>query len=43
MTTTDPYRGPRVIARGGRGMGAYVWVVPGIPGYSKEELKQMGE
>jgi hypothetical protein len=43
MTTADPYRGPRVIARSGSGQGAYVWVVPGIPGPSEDELKQMGE
>lgn len=43
MTTTDPYRGPRVIARSRSGQGAYVWVVPGIPGPSPEELKLVGE
>ena len=43
MTTSDQYRGPRVIARSGSGQGAYVWVVPGIPGPSPEELKEMGE
>jgi hypothetical protein len=43
MTTTDPYRGPRVIARSGSGQGSYVWVVPGIPGPPPEELKVPGE
>ena len=32
-----------VIARSGRGQGAYIWVVPGIPGPSTEEPKAMGE
>jgi hypothetical protein len=43
VTTTNPYQGPRVIARSGSGQGSYVWVVPGIPGPSPEELKVMEE
>jgi DNA-binding winged helix-turn-helix (wHTH) protein len=43
VTSVDPYRGPRVIARSGSGQGSYVWVVPAIPGPSPEELEAMGE
>ncbi len=37
MSRTDSYRGPRVVARRGRGMGACVWVAPGNPGPSRVE------
>jgi len=41
VTTTDPYRGPRVIAHSGGGQGSYVWVVPGLPGPPPEEPKKV--
>jgi hypothetical protein len=37
VSRTDSYRGPRIVARRGRGMGACVWVAPGIPGPSGAE------
>jgi DNA-binding SARP family transcriptional activator len=37
VSRTDSYRGPRVIARRGRGMGACVWVAPGIGGPSRAD------
>lgn len=40
MSRTGPYRGPRVIARRGRGMGACVWVVPAVQGPSRAEEEQ---
>ena len=40
MTATDAYRGPRIIARGGRGRGSWIWVVPGTQNASPEELAQ---
>jgi DNA-binding SARP family transcriptional activator len=40
MSRTDSYRGPRIVARRGRGMGACVWVAPGIGGPSRAEEEQ---
>jgi hypothetical protein len=43
MTTADDYPGPRITGRGGRGVGGWIWVVPGIPLPSSEEVDEPAE
>jgi hypothetical protein len=43
VTATDAYRGPRIVARHGRGAGSWIWVIPGVPGPFPEELAQQAD
>jgi hypothetical protein len=35
---SDEYRGPRTIERRGRGMGGWIWVAPGVPPSTSDQL-----
>jgi hypothetical protein len=40
MATADDYPGPRITGRGGRGLGGWIWVAPGLPQSSPEVLTE---